>query len=282
MTFAQQQTGLMPAHGLNAGFVSSPFFRKAFVVLAMLFCLIYLFTSWSSSPAVFAADNSFFVFFDAITRKSWAFDTLIVDIFMTNTIKLFPILLVAVWLLFEHKNGGKRISFFGCILAGSFISMIISRVMQNFSAHRPRPLHNPSIDYQLPFGIQDSVLKGWSSFPSDTSALAFSIVAGIFMASTRLGLAALAWAVMVVSFPRAYAGLHYPSDLLGGALIGFLCTICAVPVVQYLAVSKQVTAIPVKWHPLLWALAFFYLFQMGTMFNDIRAYGSYAKTVFGF
>lgn len=150
------------------------------------------------------------------------------------------------------------------------------------AAHRPRPLHNPSIDYQLPFGIQDSVLKGWSSFPSDTSALAFSIVAGIFMASTRLGLAALAWAVMVVSFPRAYAGLHYPSDLLGGALIGFLCTICAVPVVQCLAVSKPVAAIPVKWHPLLWVLAFFYLFQMGTMFNDIRAYGSYVKTVFGF
>lgn len=255
--------------------------KQLFICLIFGFSFAYLFIGWSKSPWIIAVDHGFFDVFGAITRQSWALDTLIVQIFRTNTAKIVPLLVCVVWLLFERRRQGEDIVFFGQLLVGSFLAMTFSRVMQNFSAYRPRPLHNPNIEYQLPFGIEASVLEGWSSFPSDTSSLAFSIVAGIFLVSRRLGTAAFLWTVVVVAFPRAYAGLHYPSDLIGGALIGLLCTIGAAPLIFHIINRKVKVVIDEKWTPFLWALAFLYLLQMASMFDDVRRYGSFAKEILG-
>lgn len=249
-----------------------------------LFCIVslgYLFVGWSSSPWIIAMDQAFFSTFDAVTQRSWAFDTLIVDLFMTKTAKVVPILACIVWLVFEFRRQGRSIAFFGKMLLGSFLAMTLARLLQNFSAHRPRPLHNPDLVYQLPHGIETNTLEGWSSFPSDTSALAFAIAAGVFLASKRLGIAAFLWAAIIVAFPRAYAGLHYPSDLIGGALIGLLCTLGAAPLILRAVTSRVQVSVDEKWVPLLWTLAFLLLFQMSAMFDDVRAYGSFVKDVLG-
>ncbi|WP_162561802.1 phosphatase PAP2 family protein [Limimaricola hongkongensis] len=253
-------------------------------IIISLVCAIiftYLLTRWPQSPWIIAMDYRFFLAFGSITQQSWAFDTMAVQIFTTNTFKIAPLLACIVWLVFELKRQGRSISFFGQLLLGSTLAMILSRVLQNFSAYRPRPLHNSDLAYELPYGIGTSALEGWSSFPSDTSALAFAIAAGIFLASKRLGVAAFSWVVVVVAFPRAYAGLHYPSDLIGGALIGLFCTFGASPIILRTASRRVTLAVNEKWVPLLWTLAFLYIFQMGSMFNDVRTFGSYAKTVLG-
>lgn len=256
---------------------------KCFLLcLFFSFLIFYLFFGWSKSPWIISIDHAFFDFFGKITRQSWALDTLIVQMFRTNTAKIVPLLACIVWLLFERRRQGKNIEFFILLLIGSFLAMTLSRIMQNFSAYRPRPLHNSSIEYQLPFGIEVSALEGWSSFPSDTSALAFSIASGIFLASNRLGFVAFLWTIIVVAFPRAYAGLHYPSDLMGGALIGLLCTTGFAPLILYAVTRKVKLVINGKWEPLLWTLVFLYLFQMGAMFDDIRRYGAFFKEVLGF
>lgn len=254
----------------------------------LLLCLIcavllgYLFMGWESTSWIVAMDQAFFGTFGLITQRSWALDTLIVGMFRTNTAKIVPLLACIVWLLFERKRQGRSLIFFGQLLLGSFLAMTLSRVMQNFSSYRPRPLHNPDVEYQLPFGIETSVLEGWSSFPSDTSALAFAIATGILLASRRLGIAALLWVAVVVAFPRAYGGLHYPSDLIAGALIGLLCTAGAAPLILGAAASKVRLTVDERWMPLLWTAGFLYMFQMGAMFDDVRAYGSFLKEVIGF
>lgn len=257
-------------------------FQKEFsIFLICALLLAYFSTGWTQNPWIIAMDHAFFVIFNHITQQSWALDTIIVQIFRTNTAKIVPLLACVVWLLFERRHRGQSIAFFGHLLLGSLLAMTASRLMQNFSSHRPRPLHNPDLGYQLPFGIETSVLEGWSSFPSDTSALAFAIVAGIFLTSRRLGAAAFLWATVVVAFPRAYAGLHYPSDLIGGALIGLLCTLGAAPLILRAIANNVTLVINEKWMPFLWTLAFLYMFQMGAMFDDVRAYGSFAKEVLG-
>lgn len=267
----------------DAAMLSSkrPFHKRLFICLIFGLLFLYLFIGWSKSPWIIAVDHGFFDVFGSITRQSWALDTLIVQMFRTNTAKIMPLLACIVWLLFERRRQGEDIVFFSHLLVGSFLAMTLSRVMQNFSAYRPRPLHNPGIEYQLPFGIETSTLEGWSSFPSDTSSLAFSIVAGIFLVSNRLGVAAFLWTLVVVAFPRAYAGLHYPSDLIGGAFIGFICTIGAAPLLFYVINRRVKLVIEEKWMPLLWTLAFLYMFQMASMFDDVRRYGSFAKEIFG-
>lgn len=257
-------------------------YKELFICLVFGFLLAYLFVGWSKNAWIIAVDHVFFDVFGAITRQSWALDTLIVQIFRTNTAKIVPLLVCIVWLLFKRRRQGKDIVFFGQLLLGSFLAMTLSRLMQNFSAHRPRPLHNPNLAYELPYGIDTSTLEGWSSFPSDTGSLAFALAAGILFASKRLGLAAFLWAIVVVAFPRAYAGLHYPSDLIGGAFIGLFCTLGAAPLILRSLASRVNLVIDDKWMPLLCTLAFLYMFQMATMFDDVRDYGSFAKAVLGF
>lgn len=249
--------------------------------IACLILVALLFWGWSRPGPIMALDHAFFGFFSNFTHRSWAFDKLVVEIFTSRTAKMVPLLACIVWLLFERRRQGRNIAFFAQMLVGSFLAMAISRVLQNFSLYRPRPLRNPDIDYQLPFGVSSSTLEGWSSFPSDTTALGIAIAAGVFAASRRLGVAAFLWAVLVVAFPRAYAGLHYPSDLICGAVIGVMGTLGLAPLMLNGASNRFTRHVSERWWPLLWTLAALYMFQLATMFDDVRAYGSFAKDLLG-
>jgi undecaprenyl-diphosphatase len=57
------------------------------------------------------------------------------------------------------------------------------------------------------------------SFPSDHATAAFAIAVAILLRHRRAGWLALAMAT-VLSIARVAVGTHYPSDVIGGALIG--------------------------------------------------------------
>lgn len=57
------------------------------------------------------------------------------------------------------------------------------------------------------------------SFPSDHATAAFAIAVSIYLRSRRIGLVALAMAV-TLALARVAVGVHYPGDVVGGALIG--------------------------------------------------------------
>ena len=61
------------------------------------------------------------------------------------------------------------------------------------------------------------------SFPSNAAAFAFAMAAGVWLVDRRLSLI-IGAAAFVFSFGRVYAGMHYPLDVVGGALIGILVT----------------------------------------------------------
>jgi undecaprenyl-diphosphatase len=59
------------------------------------------------------------------------------------------------------------------------------------------------------------------SFPSDHATAAFAIAVAILLRHRRAGYVALAMAT-VVSVARVVVGTHYPSDVIGGAILGAL------------------------------------------------------------
>lgn len=57
------------------------------------------------------------------------------------------------------------------------------------------------------------------SFPSDHAMIAGALTVGLFMLDRRLGFVGLALAVLL-AFARVYSGVHYPTDVAAGLVIG--------------------------------------------------------------
>jgi len=59
------------------------------------------------------------------------------------------------------------------------------------------------------------------SFPSSHTAVAFAIASAIAFKDVPLGIAAFLIAFLI-AFGRVAAGMHYPTDVLGGAMLGII------------------------------------------------------------
>lgn len=61
------------------------------------------------------------------------------------------------------------------------------------------------------------------TFPSNAAAYAFAMAAGIWLVNRRWGMV-IGLGALLFSFGRVYAGMHFPLDVVAGALIGVLTT----------------------------------------------------------
>ena len=65
------------------------------------------------------------------------------------------------------------------------------------------------------------------SFPSGHSAAAFASAMVIFKnGDKKMGIPALVLAILI-SASRLYVGVHYPSDVIGGIIVGMVCSYLA-------------------------------------------------------
>ena len=98
--------------------------------------------------------------------------------------------------------------------------VLVARLMAHLLPFRERPLFNPELHFVLPQEYMKYHLIYWSSFPSDHAVLYFCLATSVFLASRRLGVLAYCHALLIVCLPRVYFGIHFPTDILAGALLG--------------------------------------------------------------
>lgn len=96
------------------------------------------------------------------------------------------------------------------LLAGQIISHLVDRA-RPFVAH-PHGVHLFSAHAADP------------GFPSDHATASFAIAVAIFLRHRRAGTPALVVAALI-SVARVAMGLHYPSDVVAGALLGSLAAL---------------------------------------------------------
>lgn len=101
------------------------------------------------------------------------------------------------------------------ILAIALSDVVSARLLKPFF-HRSRPCHT------LTNVIQRVDVARSYSFPSSHAANSFSFAAAVsfFYVSGTYFIVSFA---AIVAFSRVYVGVHYPADVLFGAIVGVLC-----------------------------------------------------------
>jgi undecaprenyl-diphosphatase len=110
-----------------------------------------------------------------------------------------------------HRHDARR----GAVAAGlsAGIALAIAQVLSHV-VDRPRPfVADPSSVHLFAAHAADA------GFPSDHATASFAIAVAILLRSRRWGVLTLAMAV-VLSIGRVAMGLHYPTDVIGGAALG--------------------------------------------------------------
>ncbi|HET9019564.1 MAG TPA: phosphatase PAP2 family protein [Acetobacteraceae bacterium] len=157
------------------------------------------------------------------------------------------------------------------LLAGTvaaFAAGMMGRVLQLVLPTHPRPMHDAVLAMTLPDGVDPTQLNHWSSFPSDHAAVQFGLAAAIGLALPRAGWAALAW-VVLLNANRVYLGVHFPTDVVGGAALGVLMVQLA-QTAPALQASRRVVGWERRAPGGFYGLGFFISYQVATLFDEAR------------
>jgi undecaprenyl-diphosphatase len=105
------------------------------------------------------------------------------------------------------------------------------------------------------------------------SAIFFAMAMGVWFRFRKLGWLLLGWSIVVISLPRLYLGLHYPSDILGGAALGMglvalVRRFTPLPAVEYVLLAER------RRSALFYGGAFMLSYLIATLFDDIREMGA--------
>jgi undecaprenyl-diphosphatase len=218
-------------------------------------------------------------YLNQFARRSWAFDTFFVlcSNYLLRAAGIIPLYWWAWFRDGEERTDKRDFLFFGMIAC--VVSLFLSRTIAASLPFRPRPIHNPQLHFVPPYAQSTGMLIAWSSFPSDHAAVYFTLAMCLYFVSRRLGTIALCWALFVTSLPRVYLGLHYPTDVVAGALLGVGIGFLA----KNSKIRTVVTASAMRWqirHPgPFYALLFLFSVQLATAFESVLLFKDYISAV---
>lgn len=183
-------------------------------------------------------------------------------------IKFFPFVLIICWYWF--KNSPQQLMNRQKLVEGimtSFLAIFFGRLLALSLPFRERPFLNPDLVNYIP---DPHILRTWSSFPSDHAIVSFAIATCLFRISPVVGILAYLHATIFICIPRVAEGFHYPSDVIGGAIIGTL-----IASIFYLIEARKflvghILAIEAKYPEIFYLISFIMLYEIIEMFESMR------------
>ena len=163
-------------------------------------------------------DRQLFLWLNGL-HAGWL-DTVMVSI--TQMWPWIPIYILLLYLVF--KQYGKRSWW---ILLGVAVLLLCSDQLSAHVCkplfHRLRPCFNPELEglVHLPKGLPGGSYGFVSSHAANTFAVATFLTAALRKNYRNIGWWLYAWA-LISSYSRIYIGVHYPGDIIAGAVLGIL------------------------------------------------------------
>jgi|SRR3989344_3804246 len=154
-------------------------------------------------------DIKLFHFFNDIAGKSFIADAFIV--FFAEYLQYLVVVVFLFLLYVSYYTLQEKRRMFQVVI----ISILISRVgvtdLIRIFYHRPRPY--------LEIPAHNLLAESAFSFPSGHAAFFFALAAAVYGFNKKWGIGFYISAI-VIGISRIAAGVHYPSDIVGGMIIG--------------------------------------------------------------
>ncbi len=139
----------------------------------------------------------------------------------------FVVVPICIVLLVVYRCDYRALTIIGCVIIGALLNVVLKQIL-----NRPRP----------------DVLYRWmeetsSSFPSGHTAasssfyLAMIVVLRKVIENKKLRISIITISsilLVIIPITRVVLGVHYPSDVLGGFLVGFTVVFSIYPIFLYI------------------------------------------------
>ncbi len=183
------------------------------------------------------------------------------------------------WFSAEGERRDQRRRIVVGALLGTLAALVLARGMAAVLPFRLRPMHESGLGFHAPSFPIAMNMENWSSFPSDTATLFFALSFGILCLSRPVGAAAMAFSTIWICLPRIYLGIHYPSDMLAGALLGIGVSWASITAAGARGgmvgrrIMRPLSVFEEQRPEIFYTAAFTLTFGLATMFDDLRAVG---------
>ncbi len=175
---------------------------------------------------LFELDEKGFSFLYGLANKNQLLDWF--SVFLADYL-FYILILVFLWVVFKERTWRRR--FYLAALAG--IAIILSRGIATpvirFLYDRPRPFIADNIEPLINHIVTHS-------FPSGHLAIFTPIFLTLFLINRRLSLLFFVGAILI-GIGRVATGVHWPTDIIGGILVGAVSFL----VTYYLLKRKNVS-----------------------------------------
>lgn len=162
-------------------------------------------------------DTKLFYFFNDFAGRHRILDALAV--FFAEYLQYLAVAAFLLLLCFSVYSWRKKIRVFLVASVSAAVARLGITEIIRFFYQRPRPFVTLQVHKLLSNGwfYND---KEWS-FPSGHSAFFFAMATVIYLYNKKWGV----WffvAAILINISRVVVGVHYPSDIFGGAIVGLL------------------------------------------------------------
>jgi len=221
-------------------------------------------------------DRAIVVFVNGYAHRAWSLDALVHFLTSDPLLKggLMMTVFAYVWFQAEPHQETFEITDRRRVLLHSLLicipALMLARGLGYLFPFRTRPLYEPALNLHRAFTFDANSLETWSSFPSDHAVLFFALATGVFLVSRRTGVFLYAYTVIGICLPRVYMGLHYPSDILAGAVLGVAAGYTA----RWSGLRSLLTRPALHLHDvspgLFYASFFFLAYQTADLYDPLR------------
>jgi undecaprenyl-diphosphatase len=149
-------------------------------------------------------------------------------------------------------------------------ALVTTRVISMLLPFRDRPMY--SVGANAPTFEWHADLEHWSSFPSDNAAYLFAIAASLWPISRRWALFFGIFAAFA-SLARVYLGIHYPGDILAGALIGIATGVAVNREALRKWIARWILTFEPRYPSYFYGLLFLVLAELAGGFPNTRRIG---------